>query len=131
MIWAVGLAAAALVAAGVYLALGRDLLRLVVGVSLLGSGINLVVVSAGRVDTVVPPFVDPAVGTLTAGVANPVPQALVLTAVVIGFSLVCLSFILLLALQGVTGGRSVDDLVAAEPPAGADGSAPVLDDDAD
>jgi multicomponent Na+:H+ antiporter subunit C len=128
MIWAVALAAGALVAAGVYLALGRDLLRLVVGVSLLGSGINLVVVSAGRVGTGLPPFVDPAVGSLAAGVANPVPQALALTAVVIGFSLVCLSFILLLALQGVTGGRSVDDLVAAEPPPHADGSAPVLDD---
>ena len=130
MIWAVALAVAALVAAGVYLVLGRDLLRVVVGVSLLGSGINLVLASAGRVDNVFPPFVSPTVGTLTAGAANPVPQALVLTAVVIGFSLVCLSLILLLALYDTTGSRSVDDLVAAEPPARADGSAPVLDDHA-
>ena len=48
MIWTMAVAAGALVAGGVYLALSRDLLRAVVGVSLLGFAANLVVLGAGR-----------------------------------------------------------------------------------
>ncbi|MGD9904831.1 MAG: sodium:proton antiporter [Vicinamibacterales bacterium] len=129
MIWVVALAVGALASAGAYLALGRDLLRVVVGVSLLASGINLVVASAGRVDAVRPAFVDPAIGRLAPDAANPVPQALVLTAIVIGFSLMCLSLVLLLAFHGTTAGRRVDDLLAAEPPPPAGDGAPAPDDD--
>jgi multisubunit Na+/H+ antiporter MnhC subunit len=57
VIWAVALSAAALVASGVYLALSRDALRAVVGVSLVSAGANLVVLSAGRVDGLMPAFV--------------------------------------------------------------------------
>jgi multicomponent Na+:H+ antiporter subunit C len=128
MIWSVAVAAGILVAAGVYLALARDLLRCVIGLSLLGAGVNLVVLASGRLGSNAPPFVASGLDRLATDVANPLPQALVLTAIVIGFSLTCFSMILVLALrqQGMAGSA---DLRSAEPPAGPDRAAPVLDDD--
>ena len=128
MIWTVALAAGALVAAGAYLALGRDLLRLAVGISLLGAGANLVVFGSGRADRVLPPFVDAGTAVLGPAVADPVPQALVLTAIVIGFSLTCVSLILVLAIRQQTGVADSGDLRSAEPRPRTDGAPPVLED---
>lgn len=129
MIWAVALSAGALVASGAYLALSRDALRAVVGVSLIGAGANLVVLAAGRLDAVMPPFVVPdGASRLAEGAANPLPQALVLTAIVIGFSLTCFALTLVMAIRQRFGGTDSTELRAAEPPAGADGL-PALPDD--
>lgn len=126
MIWALALAVFATVAAGVYLALSRDLLRCVIGVSLIGAAANLVVFAAGRVGTMVPPVIPPGEAVLSAAV-NPLPQALVLTAIVIGFALTCFSLVLVLALKSRTGTADSEVLRLAEPPAGADGK-PALED---
>lgn len=122
MIWSVALAAAALVAAGTYLALSRDLLRSVIGISLIGAGANLVVVGSGRLTATAPPFVEPHLGQLPTAAANPLPQALVLTAIVIGFSLTCLSLVLVLAIRqrlGIADSAALchaeSTLVALEP----------------
>jgi multicomponent Na+:H+ antiporter subunit C len=126
MTWSVALAAGSLVAAGLYLALGRDLLRVVVGVSLLGAGANLAVFGAGRSDRVQPPFVEHGASALAASAADPVPHALVLTAIVIGFSLTCFSLILVLALTEQTQAGRGGDGEAAEPGPRPDGTPPVL-----
>jgi multicomponent Na+:H+ antiporter subunit C len=60
-------------------------------------------------------------GSVLEAAANPLPQALVLTAIVIGFSLTCFSLILVLAIVQRTGSRDSERLQVAEPPAGADG----------
>lgn len=117
---ALALAAGAIVAAGVYLALSRELLRCVVGVSLLGAAANLVVLSTGRPDTGAPPVI-PAGETLLEASASPLPQALVLTAVVIGFSLTCFSLVLVLAIKQRALTADADSLRDAEPPASDDG----------
>lgn len=126
MIWALALAVFATVAAGVYLALSRDLLRCVIGVSLIGAAANLVVFAAGRVGTMVPPVIPPGEAVLSAAV-NPLPQALVLTAIVIGFALTCFSLVLVLALKSRSGLADSEVLRLAEPPPGADGK-PALED---
>ena len=120
MIWALALAVFATVAAGVYLALSRDLLRCVIGVSLIGAAANLVVFGAGRVGTMAPPVI-PAGETVLAAAVNPLPQALVLTAIVIGFALTCFSLVLVLALKSRTGVADSESLRLAEPPPAADG----------
>jgi len=127
VIWAVAIAAGALVAAGVYLALSRSLLRMVIGISLMGFAANLVVLGAGRLGATEPPIVPGGDTTLAATAANPLPQALVLTAIVIGFSLTCFSLVLVLALKQRAGVADGARLAAAEPPAGADGKPPILD----
>lgn len=71
--------ASALIGCGVYLILERSLTRVLVGLLLLGNGVNIAfLVSAGRAGTA------PIVGsTSTAEMSDPLPQALVLTAIVI------------------------------------------------
>ena len=86
------------VTAGLYLALSRDIFRCVIGLALLGAAANLVLFAAGRLGSPLPAVV-PAGDQVLGDAANPLPQALVLTAIVIGFALVCYSLVLLLRLM--------------------------------
>lgn len=118
MIWAVALALGAVITAGTYLALSRDLLRCVIGLVLLGNGINLLLFTSGRLAGSVPPVIGATESVLAAAAANPLPQALVLTAIVISFALMCFSLVLAVRLIQVAGHADVVRLRAAEPPAG-------------
>ena len=80
--------------AGVLLVLSRDAFRIVVGFAVLGSGVNLIVFLAGRPGTLVPPVVPEGAVALAGDAAAALPQALVLTAIVIGFALLCFSLVL-------------------------------------
>lgn len=120
MIWWLASAVGATVAAGVYLALSRSLLRCVIGLSLLGTAANLIVFASGRVGSSTPPVILPGAAVLE-DAGNPLPQALVLTAIVIGFSLTCFSLLLVLALKQQTGLSDSHALRLAEPPEGHDG----------
>lgn len=86
------------VTAGVYLALSRDVFRCVIGLAVLGAAANLVLFTAGRLGSTMPAVV-PLGDSVLENAANPLPQALVLTAIVIGFALVCYSLVLLLRLM--------------------------------
>lgn len=115
MIWAVALALGAVITAGTYLLLSRELLRGVIGVSMIGAGVNLLLFSAGRLASDVPPVI-PAGASALAAAANPLPQALTLTAIVISFALLCFSLVLVVRLILVSGSDDVARLRAAEPP---------------
>ena len=115
MIWIFAVVMGIGVAAGVYLALSRDLFRMVVGLSVIGAALNLLVFASGRLDSAAPPIVVAGTQILT-NAANPLPQALVLTAIVIGFALLCFSLVLVVRLMR-----------AAEPPSG-EGVKPPLED---
>lgn len=111
---------------GLYLTMSRDLLRIVIGLAMLGSAANLFVFAAGRLGSGAPPLVAHGADSIAHAVANPLPQALVLTAIVIGFALACFSVALALALQKLTGEADADALQFAEPPAKAGGDPGVL-----
>ena len=73
-------------AASVYLLLGRELKGVAMGVFLLGHGANLAILSSSRSPIGrTPPVLGPG-GALTGLEADPTPQALILTAIVIGFA---------------------------------------------
>ena len=72
-------------AAAIYLMLSRHIVRILIGVALLGNAVNLLLFVAGRVTREVPPVIASG-DALSAGAANPLPQALILTAIVISFS---------------------------------------------
>lgn len=94
------LAAGVLVAGAVYLFSRREMLRVVLGFVLLGHAVNLVLMAAGGTSRRAEPIgsdLDPAV------VADPLPQAFVLTAIVIAFSITIVMLVL-----AVTG-RDDDD----------------------
>jgi multicomponent Na+:H+ antiporter subunit C len=69
---------------GTYLLLQRTLTRIVIGLAMLGHGANLLLLQAGGAAGAVP-FVGRAEGAVGEGTADPLPQAMVLTAIVITF----------------------------------------------
>jgi multicomponent Na+:H+ antiporter subunit C len=91
-------------ACGTYLLLARQLSRIVIGIGLLGHGINIIFVLAGG-DGGEPTFV----GVDPSRAADPLPQAFVLTAIVITFGVV--SFLLALAYRSwlLTSDDEVED----------------------
>lgn len=96
--------AGVLCACGTYLILGRQLSRVVIGFALMGHGVNILFVLSGG-DGGDPAFV----GGDIAGFADPLPQALVLTAIVITFG--AIAFLLALAYRSwrVTADDEVED----------------------
>lgn len=114
MIWTLALALWSTLAAGAYLMLSRDVLRCVVGLSLLGTALNLWLLGLGRSGSVQPAIV-PA-GQLVLGLAaNPVPQALVLTAIVIGLAMMGFALVLVMQLVRQTDEEDATALRWAEP----------------
>ena len=105
-----------LVAAAAYLLLARDLPRALLGFVLLGTGVNLAIFAAGRVGGMVPPLVDPGASVLVAGAANPLPQALILTAIVIGFGLAAFALVLVMRAHAAFGSVSAEEMDEAERP---------------
>lgn len=79
----ISLAVGLLVAGGVYLILRSRSFSVVLGFTLLSYAVNILVFVAGRLDRTVPPLAVPGAVRL----ADPLPQALVLTAIVIGFGM--------------------------------------------
>lgn len=79
----------------VYLMLSRYIIRMLLGVAILGNAVNLLLFISGRLTREVPPIIGPGQEVLQAGAANPLPQALILTAIVISFSF--FAFLLVLA----------------------------------
>lgn len=124
MIWALAAAVWVSLAAGVYLCLSRDMFRIVLGLAVLGAGVSLALLASGRLGPAGPAVV-PAGEKLLIAASNPLPQALVLTAIVIGFALMCWSFVLVLALIRHADTDDAAQLRAAEPVHGADVKPPL------
>ncbi|MFN3888461.1 MAG: NADH-quinone oxidoreductase subunit K [Aquabacterium sp.] len=116
MIWAVAFGLWITLATGLYLALSRDVLRCVVGLALLGSAINLLWLAAGRLGPERPAIIEVGQQALQEA-ANPLPQALVLTAIVIGFALMCFALVLVMQLVRRVGTDDALALRLTEPPA--------------
>lgn len=80
--------------AAAYLLMSRNVLRMVLGLLLLGNAANLTIFVAGRMSSSLPPLITGGQTTIAVS-ANPLPQALILTAIVISFSLVAFAVVLL------------------------------------
>lgn len=93
----------ALAAGGVYCLLRRSLMKLIIGISLLGQSVNLLVFGASGLHSTKAPIIDSTSKVLERGTADPLPQALVLTAIVIGFGLIAFCLALIHQTYGATG----------------------------
>jgi multicomponent K+:H+ antiporter subunit C len=102
------LAIGVLVAAGVWLLLRPRTFQVIMGFSLLSYATNLFIFGMGRLETQRPPILASGGPADAALYADPVPQALVLTAIVIGFATTALFLVVLLALRGLSGTDHVD-----------------------
>ena len=83
-----------IVAASIYLILDRHLIRFIFGLVLAGNAVNLMIFTVGRLESRRPPLIGDPVTAMTVTYANALPQALILTAIVIGFALLSFVFIL-------------------------------------
>lgn len=82
-------------AAGLYMILRRSLVKLIIGIILLGNGANLLIFLLGRLTKGLPPIIPGESKVILQAYADPVPQALILTAIVIGFGLQSFAIILI------------------------------------
>ena len=103
------------VALGVYLLLSRSVIRMLLGLVVLGNGVNLLIFTAGRLTREIAPIVPPGLEQPAGPIANPLPQALILTAIVIGFAM--FSFLLVLAFRAYQSmdADNTDNMRVAEP----------------
>src|SRR5690554_1700484 len=103
-----------LFAVGVYLVMRRDLLRVVFGLMLLSNGVNLLIFTMGRLTRGVPPVVPPGLDAPLEAISNPLPQALVLTAIVIGFGFMV--FALLMVMRTYESSKTMvsDEIASAD-----------------
>jgi multicomponent K+:H+ antiporter subunit C len=94
-------------ASGVWLILRPRTFQVVLGLSLLSYAVNLFLYAMGRLRIDAPPVVGSEAVNL-AQHTDPVPQALVLTAIVISFAMTALLLVVLLTARGLTGTDHVD-----------------------
>ena len=94
-------------AAGVWLILRPRTFQVIIGLTLLSYAVNLFIFSTGGLRIGAEPVLEGTAGTL-ADYADPLPQALVLTAIVISFATTALLLVVVIAARGLTGGDHVD-----------------------
>jgi multicomponent K+:H+ antiporter subunit C len=102
----VALAIGILAASGIWLLLRPRTFQVIIGMSLLSYAVNLFIFAMGRLKVDSPPIVGGAADL--ARYADPVPQSLVLTAIVIGFATTALFLVVIIATRGMTGTDHVD-----------------------
>ena len=91
----VALMVGVLVAASVHLMLARNVLRFLFGLILISNAANLTIFVAGRLTAEAPPLIPYGEDAPVDAVANALPQALVLTAIVIGFGVLAFAVVLI------------------------------------
>ncbi len=103
------------VAVGIYLLLSRALIRMLMGVLVLGNGINLLIFTAGRLSRGGVPIVPAGLEQATGPIVNPLPQALILTAIVIGFAVFSFLLVLVYRAYQVLDCDDTNEMRLAEP----------------
>jgi multicomponent K+:H+ antiporter subunit C len=93
---------------GVWLILRPRTFQVIIGLSLLSYAVNLFILAMGRLETGRAPVLAPRGTGDSQLFTDPVPQALVLTAIVISFATTALFLVVLLAARGLTGTDHVD-----------------------
>jgi multicomponent K+:H+ antiporter subunit C len=97
-----------LAGSGVWLLLRPRTFQVIIGLSLISYAVNLFIFSMGRLTVGEAPILGSGIIEEAVRYADPVPQALVLTAIVIGFATTALFLVILLASRGATGTDQVD-----------------------
>lgn len=103
-----------LYSAAIYMMLRRSLAKLIIGLVLLGHASNMAIFTLGRLSKGNPPFIPEGATEVVPPYADPVPQALILTAIVIGFGIQAFAIVLIKRVYQETGTDDLDDLQTAD-----------------
>jgi multicomponent Na+:H+ antiporter subunit C len=101
--------AGTLYSTGLYLMLRRRLAQVIVGLSLLSNGSNILILTAAGVTRGRPPLIT-ASARSAADFADPVPQSLILTAIVIGFGVLAFALVLAHRVHQSSGSDDIDTI---------------------
>ena len=107
----------ALVLIGFWGMLGhRNILRIIIGFSLINTGLHLVMVATGYVTGGTAPIIDKALSIPEATVrsVDPIPAALVVTAIVIGFSVTAVMLAFAIRIHDARKTLSIDALTESK-----------------
>ena len=94
---------------GLYLMLRRRLAQLIIGLGLLSNGSNVLIFAAAGVTRGQPPLIA-GEGVTAVSLADPVPQSLILTAIVIGFGVLAFALVLFHRAYQTIGSDDPDEL---------------------
>lgn len=99
-----------LTAGGVYMILRRNFVKVILGFMLLAHAANLVIFKVGGLTRGEPAFVEEGASAIAEPFADPLPQALILTAIVIGFGVQAYAIVLFKRSYQATGSDDIDTL---------------------
>jgi len=102
-------------AVSIYLMLSKHIIRILLGVAIFGNAVNLTIFTTDRVVREVPPIIPEGVTVPPGITANPLPQALILTAIVISFSFFAFLLVLAFRTYQELGTDDTDGMRVAEP----------------
>ncbi|MEE9367569.1 MAG: Na+/H+ antiporter subunit C [Pontiella sp.] len=99
-----------LYASGIYLMMRRNLVQLIIGLGLLSHGANLLIFIAGGLRSNRAPILAEGEKGFSTVMADPLPQALILTSIVISFALTAFALVLFLKTYRIVGTDDVDEM---------------------
>lgn len=99
-----------LYAAGLYLMMRRSIVRWIIGLALLSNAANLLIFTAAGLTRARPPLVQGEASAPVAPFADPLPQALILTAIVISFGVLAFAVVLVHRVHQAVGSDDLDDM---------------------
>jgi len=105
-----------LFAAAIYMLLRRSLVKVIIGLSLLGHAGNLLIFTLGRLVRGRPALIPVGSEVPATPVADPVPQALILTAIVIGFGVQAFATVLIKRAYHVVGTDDMNEMNTSDMP---------------
>jgi multicomponent Na+:H+ antiporter subunit C len=103
-----------LYAAGLYLMLRRSIVKLIIGLALLGQAANLLIFTLGRLTRGQPALIPLGAVRPDGPIADPLPQALILTAIVIGFGVQAFAVVLIKRAYQTVGTDDLDNLKSTD-----------------
>ena len=103
-----------LYAAGLFMMMRRSLVKLIAGLALLGYASNLLIFTVSRLTRAEPPLIPEDLHAPEGVFADPVPQALILTAIVIGFGLQAFALVLIKRAYQAVGTDDLDQMKATD-----------------
>ncbi len=102
-----------LYATGLYMIMRRSFVKVIIGLIFLGHAANLLIFTVGRITKGVPSFIK-IDGTIAENFADPLPQALILTAIVIGFGVQAFAIVLFKRVYQTAGTDDLDKLKSTD-----------------
>ena len=115
MAWFMAVTIGVLFGAGLYMMLRRSIIKLIIGLALISHGANLFIFSVAGLGQNRAPIIDEEAGALLGVFSDPVPQALILTAIVIGFAVQAFALVLIERAYRVLGTHDLVEMRSTDP----------------